>query len=116
MASVREYLANKLGRLNYLPIVQECLTFVKDKRGKPAAKAGCNDDLVMTLGICLEVAQFSWDDEPTENIEHKVGENVGSGIINDMHKDPVVYSVHEQCLKQLEKMRAQKTDPDNFEN
>ena len=58
VASVREYLDARLGELRYMPIIRECMTFVRNKNGKPGAKEGCNDDLVVALGIALEVAQI----------------------------------------------------------
>ena len=58
IASVREYLEHKTGRLNYSKIARECVTFQKGKDGKAQAKAGCTDDLVISLGGALEVHQL----------------------------------------------------------
>ena len=116
VASIREYLTNRLGALNYMPIIKECMTFVRDKRGKPAAKTGCNDDLVITLGICLEVAQFSYEEQPVEKIPQRREDHLGTGIKDNFYQNDRVYSIQEQCLQQLDEQRALKeADPDSLD-
>jgi phage terminase large subunit len=36
-------------------LIDECLSFVRNKRGKPEAQQGCHDDRVMAMAIALQV-------------------------------------------------------------
>lgn len=46
-------------KLNDAETVQECLTFVRNEKGKPEAQEGCHDDRVMALAIALQVHQLT---------------------------------------------------------
>lgn len=55
IASIREYLEGGWGELNYPELIRELMTFTYSKQGKPEARPGCHDDLVMAFGIALQV-------------------------------------------------------------
>jgi len=70
VAGIKEYLISEEGFLNSQRLVGELMTFVKTKTGKPAAKEGCFDDMVMALGIAIQVDALS----PAEHlIEERKG-------------------------------------------
>lgn len=107
IASVREYLEARTGSLNYPRIAIECSTFHKNKDGKPEAKAGCNDDLVMTLGIGLEVhSRIPIVRSKTKKTKSKyLGEvDLSELSIQDL-------SMEERCLKQvLQKVKEKRME------
>ena len=98
VASVREYLENRMGALNYPAIIRECLTFVKDKNGKPIARSGCHDDLVMAFGIALEVLQLNPAPQP-KKAEKQIS-CYEDYFIAENTKEVVQPSLAEQCLQQ----------------
>ncbi len=108
VASVREYLENKTGLLNYPKIARECITFQKGKDGKPQAKSGCYDDLVMTLGIALEVHQLV----PVQRQKPKQRENRYLGEVDFESLKTRIESVEEMCIKTIETNRMQKGEND----
>jgi len=55
---------NSTEMINCRPLLDEILTFVRDKRGKPQASVGSNDDVVISWAIAVAVLQGS-----TEKIE-----------------------------------------------
>ena len=42
-------------KINSGRLIGECLSFVRNKKGKPEAEHGCHDDTVMAAGIALQV-------------------------------------------------------------
>jgi len=98
VASVREYLAGRYGKLNYPPIIRECLTFVKDKMGKPTAKSGCHDDLVVGMGIALETLQLNPAPQK-KAMSHKTPQ-YEDYFNTDKCQEIVQPSVTELCLQQ----------------
>lgn len=48
---------NSTVMINCKPLLEEILTFVRDKRGKPQASIGNHDDIVMSWAIALAVLQ-----------------------------------------------------------
>ena len=57
VAGIRSYLAQRAGYIDPR-LVGECMTFVRNKVGKPIAKAGCHDDEVMSFGIAIQVDEI----------------------------------------------------------
>jgi len=52
---------NSTDEINCLPLLEEILTFVRDKRGKPQAASGKHDDLVIAWSIGIAVLQGKQD-------------------------------------------------------
>lgn len=48
---------NSVKHINCKPLLDEILTFIRDKRGKPQAASGRNDDIVISWCIALAVLQ-----------------------------------------------------------
>lgn len=110
VASVREFLEIAPGELNYMPIVRECMTFVRNRQGKPEAKSGSYDDLVMCFGINLEVLQHCPPMRVVKKAEGPVELNdlfrldSSDEIGNDFQEKPL----SERCLDHcMEKRRRQ---------
>jgi hypothetical protein len=59
ISGVRNYLIDKIGKLNDQRLVNELLCFVRSKTGKAQAKAGSHDDAVMAFGIALQVDELA---------------------------------------------------------
>lgn len=55
---------NSTSMINCKPLLEEMLTFVRDKRGKPQAAAGKHDDVVISFCIAIAVLQGRKDLEP----------------------------------------------------
>ena len=51
LAMLQEIVANEVNKINDIDTLQEMLTFIKNKVGKPEAEVGYHDDLVMALAI-----------------------------------------------------------------
>lgn len=51
LAMLQEIVAEEIEKINDIEILQEMLTFIKNKVGRPEAEQGCHDDLVMGLAI-----------------------------------------------------------------
>ena len=98
IASVREYLTGRWGKLNYPPIIRECMTFVKDANGKPTAKSGCHDDLVMALGIGLEV--LTLNPPPKAKTIINPPSKYEDFFSVDTQSPSMQHSVVDMCLKQ----------------
>lgn len=52
---------NTTDHINCKPLLEELLTFVRDKRGKPRAASGKHDDIVMAWAIAIAVTQGRQD-------------------------------------------------------
>jgi phage terminase large subunit len=55
---------NSTDMINCRPLLEEILTFVRDKRGKPQASVGSHDDVVISWAIAIAILQGT-----TEKIE-----------------------------------------------
>ena len=51
LAMLQELVANEINKINDVDTLQEMLTFIKNKVGRPEAEVGYHDDLVMALAI-----------------------------------------------------------------
>ena len=51
LAQLQEIVANEVNKINDIDTLQEMLTFIKNKVGRPEAEQGYHDDLVMALAI-----------------------------------------------------------------
>lgn len=54
IANLIEYVRDHSNLLNCPVTIDEMLTFIRNKNGRPEAQEGKHDDLVMALAICLE--------------------------------------------------------------
>ncbi len=113
IASVREYLEKKHGLLNYHPIVRELQTYVLNKQGKAEAKHGCHDDLVIALGISLQIhsilPQKNFNKVLTNQVEY------GSNFSLENYKnvdEPT--DLQEICLLQAKKKRSRVRETELF--
>ena len=66
IAGIKAWLIDRAGAMNSHRLCGECMTFVRSKTGKPLAKAGCHDDMVFGLGICIQVDEIVPLDEKVE--------------------------------------------------
>ena len=59
---------NSTDMINCRPLLDEILTFVRDKRGKPQASVGSNDDVVISWAIAVAVLQGTTEkiDQPKQ--------------------------------------------------
>ena len=116
IASIREYIEGEHGDVRYPSIIKELMTFVRDKHGKPGAKPGTYDDLVMTLGIALEVNQLLPDfkhlitQEKKESIDKCC---LSTEELQDWKTDEPT-SVMERCEAQVLIKQRQRHDLDDF--
>ncbi len=100
VGGIKQWLLNGTGWVDPR-CCREMTTFVRNKNGKPEAKAGCNDDEVMAWGIALQVNELA----PYEEFEEpKVPREDG------LSADPFVPadwkrveepSMEEKCLAQI---------------
>lgn len=58
--------------INCKPLLEEMLTFVRDKRGKPQAATGKHDDVVISVCIAIAVLQGRKDLEPEIPKQHSI--------------------------------------------
>lgn len=62
-------IASNLVTLNDIDTIEECLTFVHNKKsGKPEGDAGCHDDRVLALGIALAVNDWGPKGVPKSSV------------------------------------------------
>lgn len=115
IASLREYLTNRTGHVNYLPLIRECMTFVRNRTGKAEAKEGCNDDLVMMFGIGLCAFQ-ACPAPPRKAAKPVVKElnDIMAQNTNDIEKRTDVKSLQEQCFDDC--MRKKKQQESVFDD
>jgi len=59
VSGVRAWLTDRAGALNSQRLCGELMTFVRNKQGKPIAKAGCHDDGVMSFGMAIQVDEIA---------------------------------------------------------
>jgi hypothetical protein len=59
VAGVKSWLIHRMGHLNNHRLIGELMSFVYSKTGKPQAKAGTHDDMVMSFGIALQVDEIA---------------------------------------------------------
>ncbi len=52
-------------------LISECLVFVRDDTGKPAAQEGCNDDRVMAMAIAIQMNQLCPASKPISAEERR---------------------------------------------
>lgn len=101
VAGIKEYLLNREGFIDPR-CVGELGTFVRDKNGKAAAKAGCYDDEVMCFGICLQVDEIApWVGKKERKAPHVP--SIESAQIAIATREPSLWkepSIEEQCLAQ----------------
>lgn len=87
-------------------LIREMTTFVRDKSGKPKAKAGTNDDEVLAFGIALcvdDIAPFSEKATEIKRREDGLPENV---FELKAHKKKEPESLEERCMASLLAKRA----------
>lgn len=53
VATVQEYVRDNLYQIHDPDTLRECLTFIRNEKGRAEAEAGEHDDLIMALGIAL---------------------------------------------------------------
>jgi len=115
IAGIKEYLIHRFGKLNSHRLVGEMLTFVRSKTGKPQAKSGAHDDMVMAFGIALqidqlapldlEIARRDMDRElELEKLKH-LRANPEDFRLPPEEVGPV--TIEERCLASLEQMRME---------
>lgn len=78
VAGIKEYLIDRIGFIDPR-CVGELGTFVRNKTGKAAAKAGCHDDEVMCFGIAIQVDQIAPYTGPSVvSVNRNIREVIGS--------------------------------------
>ena len=104
---------NKLGMINYNPIVRELQTYVINKQGKPEAKYGCHDDLVVALGVALQVHAILPIKNPNKALTSKIEYGSNFDLQNYKNVDETT-NLQEICLEQAKKKRGRVRETDLF--
>lgn len=55
IGGIKQYLLERSGHLHSHRLLGELITFVRSATGKPQAKSGCHDDMVISLGIAIQI-------------------------------------------------------------
>ena len=55
IGGIKSYLIDRLGEVHSHRLIGELMTFVHGSNGKPQAKSGCHDDMVISFGIALQL-------------------------------------------------------------
>ena len=63
---------NSTDMINCKPLLEEMLTFVRDKRGKPQAASGKHDDIVISACIAIAVLQGKKETEQEKVKQHSI--------------------------------------------
>jgi len=70
VSAVREWLQTRPGFMD-ARCAWECMTFIKNKMGKPIAKGGCHDDEVFSFGIAVKTDEYTPYDRIREEVERR---------------------------------------------
>lgn len=116
IGGIKEVLNERMGYVN-LRCVGELGTYVRDKNGKPGAKAGCFDDEVIAYGICLQLDAMC----PTEGTykppvkirEDGLEDNLFDLEAHKIEDEPT--ALHEICLRQAIKKHSERLKPNDKE-
>jgi phage terminase large subunit len=79
LADLVEIVREHIELINDVETLNEMLTFVRDKKGRPAAQEGAHDDLIMALAIAYYVSdqQSRRVREPKKTAKHKTNSTTG---------------------------------------
>lgn len=68
----RDILDNYLDKFEDIPMLQECITFVKSKKGRPDHLEGCHDDILFADMICESTREQQFTNKDQEEEKYDV--------------------------------------------
>jgi len=92
IAGIRKHLIDRAGALDKR-CVGELMTFVRTKTGKAEAKAGCHDDEVFCLGICIQADEIAPYEGRTEAVKKELREAALNVIEAPDLKEPSILEI-----------------------
>ena len=96
ISGIKSYLIDRIGELRSHRLIGELMTFVYSGNGKPQAKSGCHDDMVISLGICIQLDELCpLDEKAQERRLPRLPEDFSPS--KELRKEEEV-SLKEKCL------------------
>lgn len=113
IGGIKEYLNDKMGYID-LRCVGELGTFIYNKNKRPEARAGCHDDEVVALGICIQLDTLCPEEEtfkePIKIRTDGLPENIiGEGFdLEALRIEGEPTTIQERCMQQAIQKHAER--------